>query len=205
MKTLLTTLLLVWSINLFGQSIEFTTGSNINQLYDLKTPSSIDPQYKARSGYSFGLAIDDIQIKKFRLRLTARYDKYLGEFSDPNYSHMHSTKDIHFETTKSVFSLGIIPVNLTFFKHLDWNFGFEFSKLINDSFRLEGGGKIDEFNSTGYFGLSNRLAYNLNINEKITFTPQYLLYSGLSDEFTFQNWTTISIRHLIGLGVKYHF
>lgn len=203
MKTLLTTLLLVWSINLFGQSIEFTTGPNINQFYDLKTPSNFKPEYTPRLGYSFGLAIDDIKIRKFRFRLTARYDEYLGEFIVPNHSNPYGPEEIHFETTKSVFSLGIIPVNLTIFKHIDWNFGLEFSKLINDSFTYDG--KVDDFNSTGYFGLSNRLAYNLNINEKITLTPQYLLYSGLSDEFTFQNWTTISIRHLIGLGVKYHF
>ena len=91
-----------------------------------------------------------------------------------------------------------------------------FSLLVDESFSgtksgwemYEGGWRYDlsevydEYSKKLYLGLQARIAYELTLSNKISVTPQYLYYLGLSNEFIYFPEITKSMRFYFGVAVK---
>jgi len=216
MKLIISILIAISCLPVFGQNIELFGGLNTNNFHDYKeNEGHYQSSYHSGSGYSFGLAIDSLKVDWMTLRLTLKFDKYSGDLtaSDGGLAGSSTTTA---EINKSLISLGVFPLNFRIFKRIDLNIGFEISKLISESYKGSSNGwnmgepnwsydlqeKYNKYSSSINFGLSTRLAYNLQINESIIISPQYTFYFGLSNEFIEFPEATKSIRHFIGIGIK---
>lgn len=216
MKLILLILSCINCTILFGQNIEFYGGVNNNVFHDnLQDVGHFQSTYKSGSGYSFGIAIDNIKIDSTIFRFTLQFDKYKGsiDVSDGGLAGGVMTKA---EIDKSIISLGLFPINLQILKRIDLNFGFEVSRLISESYKGTNSGwsmkqhswsynlqeRYNRFSTLIYFGLCVRLAYDLHIKESIIISPQYLFYYGISNEFIEFPEGTKSMRNFLGIGIE---
>jgi len=215
MKLIISILIVISCLPVFGQNIELFGGLNTNNFYDRENEGHYQSSYNSGSGYSFGLAIDSIRADWMTLRLSLKFDKYSGNLtaSDGGLGGGYTTTA---EIDKSLISLGVFPLNFRIFKRIDLNIGFEISKQISESYKGISNGwlmgepnwsydlqeRYNKYSNSINFGLSARLAYNLQINESITISPQYTFYFGLTKEFIEFPEATKSIRHFIGIGIK---
>lgn len=199
-----------------GQNIELYGGQNTNHFHDYgQNVGHFQSSYNPGYGYSFGLAVDSIKADWMTLRFTLKFDKYSGSLtaSDGGLGGGYTTEA---EIEKSLISFGVFPFNFQIIKRIDFNLGFEISKLISESYKGTSSGwvmgqpnwhydlqeRYSKYGSSISFGLSSRLAYNLQIGECITIYPQYSFYFGLSKEFIEFPESTKSVRHFIGIGIK---
>jgi len=216
MKLIILILIAISCLPLFGQNIELFGGLNTNQFHDYRqNEGHFQSSYNPGSGYSFALAIDSIKADWMTLRFTLKFDKYSGSLtaSDGGLGGGYTTTA---KIDKSLISLGVFPLNFRIIKRIDLNIGFEISKLISESYKGTSNDwlmgrpnwsydlqeKYNKYSSSINLGLSTRLAYNLQINESIIISPQYIFYFGLSNEFIEFPEATKSIRHFIGIGIK---
>lgn len=216
MKYLFIILLSLSNLALFSQSIEVMGGLTRNVLFDKHNNSGhYSSSYTSESGYSFGIGIEDVKVDWLTLRFTLSYDKYGGKLkaSDGSMAGGYTTNA---DIDKSIISAGIYPFNFKLFKKLDLNLGFEYARLISESFsgvrygwmigepdwsaNLED--SYDKYSATNYFGLRVRLAYDINITEEIIVSPQYSFYRGFSSEFIEFPRETRSNRHYFCIGIQ---
>lgn len=218
MKKLVTILLCVSSLNLYSQNIELFGGVNNTIFHDNRDDGGhFQSTYKSDPTYSFGIAIDNIIMgimDSAIFRFTLQFDKYSGniEARDGGQGGSYS---IAANINKSLLSFGFFPISFRIFKKIDFNFGFQLSKLVSESFigtsSSSGHGvynsydlqeKHKKFSSSTYFGPIVRLAYDFHIYKSIIISPQYSFYYGMTNEFLEFPAETKSMRHFIGIGIK---
>lgn len=216
MKSILIGMILLSSLTAFSQSIEINAGFNKNNFFDLQQDNDhYISSYKSDYGYAIRIAIEDIKIEWMKLRLTLGFDKYIGGFnaSDGGLAGSYSTNG---KVDKSVISLGVFPLNFKILERIDLNFGVEFSRLLNDKVMGTNSGSImnkpywnddlnekyDRFSSNKYSGLRGRIAYDFKLSDKVSISPQYSYYYGLSKEFLEFPETTQSMRHYFAIGIQ---
>jgi len=166
-----------------------------------------------------GIGIEEIQIFKSSIAFRLIYEKYNGDLtaSDGALGGGKST-EVNFE--KSILSLSIVPITLNIWQDkFDLSLGFEFSKLIRESFDGTRSSwtigqpsvtknikeDYESYNSNLSFGIRNRLAYNIRLSDTFTIKPQYSVYFGITGEFKEFPQSTRSIRHSLGLGIEHRF
>ncbi len=199
-----------------GQNMEVYGGLNTNHFHDFKSEyGHYGSNYNVGAGYSFGIAVDGIQADWMSFRFTLKFDKYSGSLTAIN-GGLAGVSRTNAKIKKSLVSFGAFPVNLQLLKKIDFNLGFEISKLISETFQGTRSGsrlgrpdwsydlqeEYSEYNSARNFGLNARLAYNLKVNESISISPQYCFYFGLSQEFIKFPEATKAVRHFLGIGIK---
>lgn len=203
-------------MTLSSQSIEIIGGLNKNSFFDLQQSTPHNSSfYNSDYGYTIRFGIEDVKVDWMTLRFTLSYDQYGGglEVSDGGLGGGNTTTAT---VEKSVISLGIFPININWVKNLDLNFGFEMAALINEKFNGTNSGwsisapnwgydlneKYDRFSAKAYFGLRGRLAYDFNLSEKWSISPQYSFYIGLTNEFIEFPQITKSMRHYFCVGLQ---
>ena len=217
MYKLLILFLLFVSTQLSGQRLEVIGGININSFYDNdKGDSHFSSSYTSKLGSRFAISIEGLKLERMTWRFTLGYDQYQGEVkaSDGSLGGGYTTT---MAVEKSAISLGIYPLNLKIKNRIDFNLGMEISTLISEKFqgksvtwRMGGGGsstdleeRYDHYNRSNSFGLSGRLAYDIQINESLFISPQYQYYLGFSSEFKEFPEKTKSMRHYFSIGLEW--
>jgi len=161
------------------------------------------------------VGVDDIKIDWLKLRFTLAYDQYSGEFEGEDAGLGGGNFSITANINKSILSVGLFPLNFNF-SGLELNLGVEFSRLIREDFegKIEGNiigqgsfrssleERYDRYSERDYFGLRGRLAYELELSELWSISPQYAFYLGISDEFREFPEDSRSNRHFFGIGIQ---
>lgn len=216
MKRIFIALILLISIPAFSQNLEVIGGLNKNHFFDFQqNEGHFSSSYYSNYGYTLRIGVDDIKVDWLTLRFTLSYDKYGGELkaSDGGMGGGYTTNA---KIDKSVISLGVFPVNFKIIDRIDLNFGFEIAGLINENYSGTSSGwnmgnpdwsydlneKYDRYSSKIYFGLRGRIAYDFNISDKLSISPQYSYYLGLSNEFDEFPEATKSMRHYFCIGLQ---
>jgi hypothetical protein len=216
MKKLIIGLIFINHLTLFSQNIEVYGGLDKNTFFDFKQNNGhFYSSYNSGLGYAFGIGIDNLKMDWLTFRFTLNYDKYGGKIkaSDGGLAGGYTTIA---EIDKSILSLGIFPVNFRLFDRLDLNLGFEVAGLINENFKgttsgwlmgepdwsFELNDKYERFSAKTYFGLRGRIAYDVNLSDRLSVSPQYSYYFGLSPEFAEFPDATKSMKHYFCIGIK---
>ena len=214
MRKILIGLILLSSLTAFSQDIEFIGGVNKNDFFDFQDEGQFSSSYNSGYGYAIRFGIENIIVDSVPFRFTLGFDKYGGELttSDGGLGSRYTT-DARID--KSVFSLGIFPLNFKIINRIDLNFGFEFSMLISEKYSGTSSGWImgqpwsyelneeyESFSSKTNFGLRGRIAYDFNLTDKLAISPQYSYYFGLSNEFDVFPKATKSMRHYFSIGIQ---
>lgn len=216
MKRIFIAWILLSSMTAFSQNLEVIGGLNKNHFFDFQQnegyfTSSYDSDY----GYAICIGLEDIKIDWLTLRFTLSYEKYGGEL-DASDGVLGGGYTTNAKIDKSVISLGVFPLNFKIIDRIDLNFGFEIAGLINENFSGTSSGwsmggpdwsydlneKYDRYSSKAYFGLRGRIAYDFNISDKLSISPQYSYYLGLSNEFDEFPEATKSMRHYFSVGLQ---
>lgn len=118
---------LAFSTSTFCQSkIEIYGGNSINAFHDYMSDEGHFQSYydAGLSGYSAGIAIDNVQVDWLKMRFIFQFDKYDGKLvvTDGGLGGSYTTNA---SINKSVLSLGMFPINLKILSKLDFNLGFE--------------------------------------------------------------------------------
>jgi hypothetical protein len=202
--------------NLFGQKIEVFGGANNNLFHDYIIDEGHSwARYNSDFGFTAGIGLDSINISWLKLRFTLQFDNYKGKLdaADGGLGQGHAAKA---NINKSIISLGVFPMNFRIIKRIDLNFGFEISRLINESFEGTCSAfsigqyswssslqeKYKHYSSLTYFGLKGRISYDFNLSKLIMISPEYMYYFGLSNEFVEFPTDTKSMRHYFCIGIK---
>lgn len=216
MKLIISLIICLNSIFVFGQNIELFGGPNKNIFHDnLENDGHYSSSYNSAFGYSAGIGINDIKIDWLSLRFTLCYDRYGGKI-DVSDGGLGGGTTIKADIDKSLVSLGLFPINFTVLKKIDLNLGFEVSRLIGETFSGELSGwqtgklgwsydlndKYDRISELTNYGIRARIAYNFTISESIVIVPQYSFYYGLGYEFNESLATTKSMRHYLSIGIE---
>lgn len=216
MKHLIIASILLSSLTLFAQNIEIIGGVNKNSFFDYEQkPGHFNSAYNSDYGYAFRIGIENVKVDWMTLRFTLGYEKYGGTFeaSDGGLGGRYTTKA---SIDKSIISLGVFPINFTIFDRIDFNFGFELAGLLNENISGSSSGWLmgesdwtydlseihDRYNAKTNFGLRGRIAYDINLSDKLSISPQYSYYLGLSNEFDAFPKETRSMRHYFGIGLQ---
>jgi hypothetical protein len=217
MKRVLIGLIFLNSLNLFSQNLEIIGGLNKNSFFDFQLNEEYySSSYNSEYGYAIRIGIENIKVDWLTLRFTLSYDKYGGELEATGGSGLGGGYTTNATIDKSVISLGIFPLNFRIIDRIDLNFGFEFAGLINENFSGTSSGwsmvnpswsydlndKYDRFSAKTYFGFRGRIAYDFNISDKWTISPQYSYYFGLTNEFDEFPEATKSMRHYFCIGLQ---
>ena len=206
----------LFSFSSWSQNIEVFTGINDNHFYDNVEGSHFTSTYTSDIGYTFGVAIEDVKVEWSTMRFTLRYDKYQGSINVRDGSAAGGSKTTA-EIDKSILSLGVYPFSFFIRKKIQLNIGFELSKLVAESYEGSRSGYLtgqpswnddlektfNQFNSSITAGLVGRISYDIQINESLALTPQYVFYYGVSSEFKEFPKETKSLRNLISIGIKH--
>ena len=214
MKFILITTIFLNSLTLFSQSIGITGGLNRNSFFDFNQDEwHYSSSYNSDFGYAIGIGLEDIKVKWLKLRFTLSYDKYGGEMAISDWA-LGGGDETNAEINKSIISLGIYPVNFKIIDRININLGVEMAGLISEhitgtqSYWEMGqlvwikdlNDKNERFSAKAYFGLHGRIAYDFGISDRLTISPQYSYYFGLSNEFVIK--TTKSMRHYFCIGLQ---
>lgn len=216
MKRILTGLILISTLTSFSQNLEIMGGLNKNNFFDfLGGKGHYRSAYHYDYGYVFKIGIDDIKTDKLQWRFTIGYENYGGELEVTNggLGGEFTTKAV---IDKSVFSMGCFPFNFRIIDRIDLNFGIEYSVLISENFSgthsgwsmgapdysYDLNGKYEDFSAKSHWGLLGRIAYDINLSEKLAISPQYSYYFGLSQEFIEFPEETKSMRHQFSVGFQ---
>lgn len=213
MRTSAALFFLVISFSISAQNIEVTTGALYNKFFD----SEQDYAWKTFSdqpafGYSFNVGYEQ-KFEWLPLRFTLGYENYGGEIKASEYGHMYS-KYADFEIRKSMLTLGIYFINFTFLDHLNLNIGAQVNRFLYES--VEGSGEMTavfEFDEPtvkelkfkskkSNYGLRGRIAYDIELNDRLAISPQYDFYYGLSNESGDYPSTVQAYRHYLSVGLQ---
>lgn len=218
LKQILIALFLLYNISFFAQKkVEVIAGLNQNQFFDLNQDGGhYYSSYQSELGYTLRIGIEDVKVDWLKLRFTLGFDKYGGniDVSDGGQGGSYNTTA---EIDKSILSLGLFPLNFNIWERIDLNFGLEFSALIDEKYRgKRSGGNIgtpswDEniedsyssYSEKAIWGFRGRLAYDFYIDDRLSFSPQYSYYLGMSNEFKEFPKETRSMRHYFSIGIQW--
>ena len=203
------------SLTLFCQNLEIVGGPNLNIFYDFNNDPHIVTHYTSDLGYTARFGIENIKVDWLNLRFTLSYDKYCGTF-ETTFGGQAGGYTSSAVINKSIVTFGIFPLNFRFKNRIDLNFGFEISRLINESFKgtIRGWSlfqpdysydlqeRFNRFNSLVYYGVRSRIAYDFILRNSYVISPQYSYYFGLSNEFKEFPDVTKSMRHYFCIGIK---
>jgi len=134
MKTFISILIFLNCYGLFGQKIEVFSGVTNNVFHDYNRDEGHSwARYNSDFGFTAGLGLDSINIRWLRLRFTLQFDNYNGKLdaADGGLGQGHTAKA---KINKSIISLGVFPINFRMIKRVDLNFGFEVSRLMDETF-----------------------------------------------------------------------
>jgi hypothetical protein len=192
----ITLLLFVFS-SLTSQNLEFFGGMNRNRYYDLEKE---DPhrrsEYFPDYGYSLGICVSGIETNILPVKFSLVFDHFNGGFNIRT-GGLGSSSSTEAEVKKSTLGLAFYPVNLTFWKHLQFSLGGLLSFRIAEKTSGEkhswtmGSAPVtislddypENIHRSIVFGLSGSLSYDIAIHEKWFVSPQLKMYLGLSKEF----------------------
>lgn len=160
------------------------------------------------------MGIEDVHINWMKLRFTLSLERYGGKIEAEHRSPGGggtTTATID----KSMFSIGVFPLNFNLLNRIDLNFGIELAGLIEESncgttswwsgpaqWNYDLTERYPRYSSRMTFGLRGRVAYNFEISEKLVLSPQYSFYYGLTPEFAEFPRQTKSMRNYFSIGVK---
>lgn len=215
-RIIFTFLIYANSLFLMGQKVELFGGAGNNMFHDFNyREGHFVSSYQSGMSYCVGIGIDRVKLERLKLRFTLQFDHYIGELdaSDGGLGGGFTTVA---KVKKSIISFGLFPINFQFFKKIDFNVGFAFSRLIDESFSGTSSGwlmnqpnwsdnlqdKYSQYSEKMYFGLQARIAYDFQLSESMCISPQYLCYIGLSSEFAEFPTQTKSLRNYFCIGVK---
>ena len=198
-----------------GQTIDFSAAINRNNFYcrDIDiTGSGNTPGY----GYSFGLGISDLRIDTLRMNMAfyLHFDNISGAGYFENLNH-YSGQTMTAAVKKSTLSIGIYPLNFSFFKRrlsfsLGGTVGFKiWSQTLGreSSWSSPPTGpwttKVVDFSDADpnwliTFGIASGLSYNFNLGERWTLAPKYRFCLGLGLDFS----RFKSMRHEFGVVLR---
>ncbi|MFO7671714.1 MAG: hypothetical protein R6W31_18790 [Bacteroidales bacterium] len=144
---------------------------------------------------------------------------YSGEVLE-KYSGLASGSTTNVQFAKSTISLGIYPINLYLFNHVDLDFGISLSRLIQedfhgtksgwsgnvnggiDSFQYDLEEKYQNISATWYFGIQAKVGYDFYLSETLILSPFYSFKIGLSDEFSEILSDTRLMGHYLCIGIE---
>ncbi len=211
-------LLLVFPFSLFAQRLELAGGINRNSFFDWKgnNPHS-SAEYTSDYGYGVKLAIDKLGGYFSFLRLSIGYESYNGTANFEDGS-LGGSSTMYIDMHKSIFSVGVHPFSFEFKNKLNLSIGFEYGWLLNESYTGHTSGwviglppndfeydfdntdpKYKNYNEKSYFGMCGRIGYVVHLSNTWTLLPQYALYWGWKDEFSY----TKSFRQYASIGLRY--
>ena len=210
-------LLLLTFSPVFAQRVGYFGGINRNHFYDFKNSDKLEyyeADYTPGTGFDFGVSLENVIIDSIPMRFTVSISNYKGTVAVAD-GYLSGGSTSNFTSNKYVVNAGIYPINLELEKDFRFNFGGEVSYLLAQSvvgdhvvYRAnEGQEKIkmdSEFLRTKrnvYFGLSARLAYDIQLEKDWILAPQYNFYLGLTNEFKNIESKTNSMRHHVGLSL----
>ena len=216
MRAILISMIFLGSLSVFSQSMELMGGINQNNFFDFhENKGHFNSSYNSDFGYTMRFGFETIKVDGLTLRFTLGFDKYAGGLtaSDGGLGGGYTTIAL---IEKSVISLGVFPFNVKIKNRIDLNFGFEFSGLIHEKFSGTSSGweigepewsydlsdRYDGYSSKTNIGLRGRIAYDFNISEILTISPQYSYYFGLWNEFEEFPDVTKSMRHYLCVGLQ---
>ena len=214
MKHILISIIFLSSLPSFSQSIAIIGGLNHNSFFDFRKDEMLySSSYSSDLGYTIRIGLEDIKVKRLKLRFTLSYDKFGGKIEISDWA-LGGGDETNAEINKSVISLGIFPVNFKIIDRFDINLGLEIAGLISEhiigtqSYWEMGqlvwvkdlNDKDERFCAKAYFGLCGRIAYDIGISDNLTISPQYSYYFGVSNEFVIK--TTKSMRHYFCIGLQ---
>jgi len=218
-RSILITGLLLSSTMLIAQSVGLYGGYSHNHLFDFGKDGHIESEYLINSSYTIGIGIENVKIDWLNMSFTVDYHTYGGEIQE-KYSGLASWSTTNVQITKSSISVGIFPINLYLFNHIELDFGVLFSGLIQEDFNgtkmgcsgnVNGGfdcftinleEKYQNISARWVFGIQAKVGYDFHLSETLILAPSYSLSLGLSDEFSEVILDKRFMRHNICLGVK---
>lgn len=213
--TLILLILFLTLTQLYGQRMEVFVGGNKNTFYDRSDQlhsSSYSPAY----GFSAGVGIDSLVSGIFKTRLTLQFDSY-GGYLEVSSGGTSGAQHIQANVRKSVLSLTYFPFSFRFWKKLDFNFGLEYSRLIQEKFSGTESGfnpyspgykfdlteKYNRLSTKATIGLKVRLAYDFYLSKTLAICPEYMSYIGLSPEFEVGPASNLkSFRQFACIGIR---
>ncbi len=219
MKKFFFILLLLTNICLFSQTfekIEIIGGMNINKFYDLVPhDKSYSSSYTYEPGYIFGLVLDYTEGNWLAPRIGINYCQYSGKINASD-GGTNGGRTLNAYIDKKIISLSLLPVNFQIKNNFDLNLGFELSTLIYEAFSGTSTGwgtgvpywnfELEDryfyYNSIFNIGFRSRIAYNINLSDKLIISPQYSYYLGLNHELTWFPFSK-SMKHYLCLGIGY--
>jgi hypothetical protein len=215
-KAILTFVIIANSVIVFCQNIEVFGGINSNIFYDNnENDPHYSSSYKSDFGYCAGIGFESKKIDWLTVRFTLQLDNYGGEINA--YTDGLGSGNLTEATIdKWLISLGLFPINFRLFHKIDLNFGFEVSRLINETYNGTISGwlyrqpnwsfdlqdKYNHFSLPICIGLRGRIAYDFKLSKTYIISPQYSFYYGLSKEFQEFPHETKSMRHYLSVGIK---
>ena len=220
---ILATLLFGFHHIIIAQGLEISAGYLTNTFYEAPSLNEdpYDPKVAASgsNGFSFGLAVDDVEKDVWPLRFSMRFDAYGGDFTVNSGGKIGSEYG-KMSTEKLTVNFGLTFLNVRLIKHLRLNIlGLDFGLLLyqksdgvykkTDPLSMpsyfEESRNGEEWVSKGYFGLINRIAYEIPLNEKWLLVPQTEIYFGRSTEFRFEYIKVRSRRVMFKIGIIRNF
>ena len=200
-----------------AQKLEFSGGVNRNNYFDgNKDQHHFESEYHPGYGYSFGIGISEIKKGSSPPRFALRLDRSTGKI----YTHKGSLASgytTEAEVAKTTLGLGFYPFNFKVLKRIQFSIGMDLSFRISDKTsgykkwwegsQIVRGGymTIDNdsmsINNNVFFGISGRVGYLFNINEKWGLLPYYRFYMGVTDEFKNTEAEIKSMRHSFEIGI----
>jgi len=213
--TLILLILILTITQLYGQRMEVFVGGNKNTFYD-RSDQLYSSSYSPAYGFSAGVGIDSLVSGIFKTRLTLQFDSYGGDLEVDVGGTSHA-EVIRASVRKSVIAFTYFPFNFRLGKNLDFNFGLEYSRLIqekfsgtesgfnpkNGSFKYVLNEKYDRFSSRAAIGFKVRLAYDFYLSKTLAICPEYMAFVGLSPEFKVSPASYVkSFRHFAGIGIR---
>lgn len=181
---------------LYGQRMEVFVGGNRNALFlrnnEVVRSSSFSPAF----GFSAGIGLDSLVSGIFKTRLTLQFDSYEGTVQVGN-GGVSNANVVEANFKKSIIAITYFPFNFRFRNKLDFNFGLEYSRLLNEkfmgtqsgfnpiigSFNYDLNEKYNRFSSKATFGFKVRVAYDFYLSKTLAICPEYMAFVGFSPEF----------------------
>jgi len=214
MKKIFLAWILLTATTLFSQNLELIGGINKNRFFDLEKETGYTSDYFIDYGYMLKVGIDEIKTEYFPIGFTLGFEKYGGEFNALEASSGGGYRTIAM-IDKSVFSVGFYPMCFRIIKRIDLNIGAEYSLLMSESYSGTYSSwkmgqitdydlklRYNNFSRNSYLGLLGRIAYDINLSDKLVLSPQYSCYFGLSGEFIEFPMDTRSLRHQLCIGIQ---
>lgn len=217
MKCFFTIFLLLLSLNLRAQQLEFSSGISKNMYFNLRKndPHQNDTYNSPNFDVGFYFALDDIKVDSLYwflpLRFEINYNRLSGSFKQTS-GGLGGSSTIDASFKQDLIGLGIYLFNGKLSDIGQINFGFEGNYLIHSktegrttSWQM-GAPSTDEaidpatkdYYTIFRVGLTTRLAFYIPITDKFVLEPYYRIYLGLIPDISAKFGAT-SFRQNLGL------